>query len=196
MESDKKIVVFDEIAYEVLKEDAIGGKNYYMAGPGHDGNYITGTVDMTFAAIGRAIYTLDGKSSEYLQVAEYYYGTLMRELQQIREREPKESLISEKDCNSIFDYPTLIGKLVVLKPDVLYPEFQNSTHQLYLAEGGFGCNPKSRGNAIFAENIYTGKRSRIERYELIGVIKKESLPQWAKVKLQEKEKDSVKGEER
>lgn len=203
MENDRKIISFDEVNYEVIKEDTIGGKHFYIAGPGQDDKheYITGTVDKTLADAGREYYTLDGASANYIEVAEYYYGNLIRELQQVRENEPKDipvMTISSADCNSIHDYSSLIGKLVVLKTDALYPEFQNSIHQLYLAEGGFGCNPKGSGNAIYAENLFTGEHSRIERYEVLGVIKEEKLPEWAKQKLKEKEiqKEKTKGEER
>lgn len=190
MENDKKIISLNDIEYEILKEDIVGGNNFYMAVMvGLEKNdkpeYITGTIDKTLAAAGR----------------EYYYGTLMRELQQVQENEPKDipsTVLSSSDCNSIHDYTTLAGKLVVLDADVLYPEFQNSMHQLYLAVGGFGCNPKGSGNAIFAENLYTGESCRIERYDVIGVIKQDKLPQWAKDKLEEKEsqKEKAKGEER
>ena len=203
MENDKKIISLDDTEYELLKEDIVGGNNFYMAAMVGDNrlSYITGTIDKTLAAAGREYYSIDGKSDDYMEVAEYYYGTLMRELQQVRESEPRDIpiiVLSSSDCNSIHDYTTLIGKLVVLNADVLYPEFQNSTHQLYFAKGGFGCNPEGTGNAIFAENLYTGESCRIERYEVIGVIKQDKLPQWAKDKLEEKEsqKEKPKGEER
>lgn len=206
MENDKKIISLNDIEYEILKEDIVGGNNFYMAVMvGLEKNdkpeYITGTIDKTLAAAGREYYSINGKIDDYMEVAEYYYGTLMRELQQIRENEPKDissTVLSSSDCNSIHDYTTLAGKLVVLDADVLYPEFQNSMHQLYLAVGGFGCNPKGSGNAIFAENLYTGESCRIERYEVIGVIKQDKLPQWAKDKLEEKvsQKEKPKGEER
>lgn len=197
MENDKKIVSFDDVNYEVIKEDSIGGKYFYLAGPGQDDKheYITGTVVKTLADAGREYYTLDRASANYIEVAEYYYGNLVRELQQVRVNEPKDipvMTISSADCSSIYDYSSLIVKLVVLKSDALYPEFQNSIHQLYLAKGGFGCNPTGSGNAIYAENLYTGEHSRIERYEVLGVIKQEKLPKWAKQKLKEK----TKGEER
>lgn len=206
MENDKKIISLNDIEYEILKEDIVGGNNFYMAvmvdlEKNDKPEYITGTIDKTLAAAGREYYSLDGKSDDYMEVAEYYYGTLMREFQQLRESEPKDipfMVLSSSDCNSIHDYTTLAGKLVVLDADVLYPEFQNSMNQLYLAVGGFGCNPKGSGNAIFAENLYTGESCRIERYDVIGVIKQDKLPQWAKDKLEEKEsqKEKPKGEER
>lgn len=136
MENDKKIISLDDTEYELLKEDIVGGNNFYMAAMVGDNrlSYITGTIDKTLAAAGREYYSIDGKSDDYMEVAEYYYGTLMRELQQVRESEPRDipiMVLSSSDCNSIHDYTTLIGKLVVLNADVLYPEFQNSTHQHY-----------------------------------------------------------------
>lgn len=206
MGNDKKIISLNDIEYEILKEDIASGNNFYMAVKvGLEKNdkpeYITGTIDKTLATAGREYYLIDCRSDDYIEVAEFYYGTLMRELQRVRESEPKDippMMLSSSDCNSIHNYTTLAGKLVVLDADALYPEFQNSMDQLYLAEGGFGCNPKGSGNAIFAENLYTGEPCRIERYDVIGVIKQDKLPQWAKDKLEEKEsqKEKTKGEER
>lgn len=206
MRNDKKIISLNDIEYESLKEDIVGGNYFYMAVMvGIEKNdkpeYISGTIDKTLAVAGREYYSIDGRSDDYIEVAEYYYRTLMRELQRVRENEPKDipsMVLTSSDCNSIHDYTTLAGKLVVLDAYALYPEFQNSMHQLYLAEGGFGCNPEGTGNAIFAENLFTGEHSRIERYEVLGVIKEEKLPEWAKQKLKEKEiqKEKTKGEER
>lgn len=203
MENDKKIIRLNNVDYEILREDTVGGNHFYMAGPGQDDKqeYIIGTIDKTLESIGREFYAVEKKSSDYIEVTKYFYKNLLKAVEKLRESEPKDipfMVLSSSDCNSIHDYTTLAGKLVVLDADVLYPEFQNSMHQLYLAEGGFGCNPKGSGNAIFAENLYTGESCRIERYDVIGVIKQDKLPQWAKDKLEEKEsqKEKTKGEER
>lgn len=81
----------------------------------------------------------------------------------------------------------------MLKTDILQREYRSIAHQLYLADGGFGCSPKGNGNAIFAYNLYTGKETRIEKYDVLGVIKDEKMPEWAKeklVKIQQKKQKS------
>ena len=47
MENDKKIISLDDTEYELLKEDIVGGNNFYMAAMVGDNrlSYITGTID-------------------------------------------------------------------------------------------------------------------------------------------------------
>jgi len=77
----------------------------------------------------------------------------------------------------------LTGKLIVIKADVLSPEYRNADHQLRICLGGFGASPHSRGNAVFCKDLFLGKESRFERYDVLGVADLDKLPQWAKVKM-------------
>ena len=71
------------------------------------------------------------------------------------------------------------GKLVIIKPEALAPEFRTAMYQLKIATGGFGCAPNSRGNAVFCKDLYSGEESRFERYQVLGVADKDKLPEWA-----------------
>ncbi len=84
----------------------------------------------------------------------------------------------------------LEGKLIVIKAEVLSPEFQTADHQLKICQGGFGANPNARGNAVFCKDLYSGKESRFERSDVLGVADIARLPQWAKTKLAELEKSA------
>jgi hypothetical protein len=83
------------------------------------------------------------------------------------------------------------GKVVVIKPEVLTPEYRTSDHQLGVCWGGNGARPDARGSAVFIQNLYTGKQSRYERRDIAGVMDTDKLPAWAREKLaaltQEKE---------
>jgi hypothetical protein len=64
------------------------------------------------------------------------------------------------------------------------------------AEGGFGCSPNARGSAVFCTEIYTGKQIRREKHDVLGVVRPDRIPDWAREKLaalEEKlpEKESV-----
>lgn len=80
-------------------------------------------------------------------------------------------------------------KVVVIKADVFKPEYQIATMQLQLCTGGFGCEPNSRGSACFCTNLYSGKESRYERRDILGVIEKDKLPEWTKQRLDEVQKE-------
>lgn len=72
------------------------------------------------------------------------------------------------------------GEIVVIDPECLRREYQVATHQLKLCVGGFGSHANSRGSACFCTDLYSGESSRFERSDIIGVISKEDLPDWAK----------------
>lgn len=76
-------------------------------------------------------------------------------------------------------------KVVIIKPDVLKPEYQLATRQLYLCTGGFGASPNSRGSACFCTNLFSGKHSRFERSDILATLEADAVPKWAQEKLRE-----------
>ena len=90
------------------------------------------------------------------------------------------SPITAEGCEVIGHGHDLRGKIVVIKPEVLRPEYRRATCQLQLCTGGFGAAPNSRGSACFCTELYSGKSSRYERKDILGTIAPEALPKWAK----------------
>lgn len=87
-------------------------------------------------------------------------------------------------CTVISSEDSIKNKVVVIRADVFKPEYQIATMQLQLCTGGFGCVPHSRGSACFCTNLYSGKESRYERRDILGIIEKDKLPDWAKERLE------------
>lgn len=94
----------------------------------------------------------------------------------------------------------LNGKVVLINPDVLRREYRKATNQVMFCDGGFGASPNSRGSACYCVNLYTGKTSRFDRRDILGILKEDCIPEWAqnglKRHLQEKQKKSERGSER
>lgn len=88
--------------------------------------------------------------------------------------------ITAEGCEVINYQHDLQGKIVVIKPEVLRPEYRRATSQLQLCTGGFGASPNSRSTACYCTQLYSGKTSRFERSDILGVIAPENLPKWAK----------------
>ena len=88
--------------------------------------------------------------------------------------------ITAERCEVIGYQHDLHGKIVVIKQEVLRPEYRRATSQLQLCTGGFGASPNSRGTACFCTQLYSGKSSYFERSDILGVIAPENLPKWAK----------------
>jgi len=78
----------------------------------------------------------------------------------------------------------LKDQVIAVKARSLAPEYRVASHQLYIATGGFGCSPESRGRAVYCKNIYDGGNDvRFDRENILGVVKPESIPAWAKEKV-------------
>lgn len=77
------------------------------------------------------------------------------------------------------------GKVVVIKPEIVSPEYRSAEHQLALVTGGNGANPDARGRAVFVTKLYSGESSRYNRQDVAGVISPHRMPEWAKVKIAE-----------
>lgn len=88
--------------------------------------------------------------------------------------------ITAEGCEVIGYQHDLHGKIVVIKQEVLRPEYRRATSQLQLCTGGFGASPNSRGTACFCTELYSGKTSCFQRSDILGIIAPENLPQWAK----------------
>lgn len=107
-------------------------------------------------------------------------------LNQVRKAWDKLNLFDTSHCESEqtgeIDYT---GKVLVLKHSVLKDEYKTPENQLFLAKGGFGCSPNSRGRKVFGEFLNDGEDTHFCREDFLGAIKEECLPDWAKERLSE-----------
>lgn len=104
------------------------------------------------------------------------------------------------DCIPDKRNDSIVGKVVVINAEPKRYEYQHSAYQLVLADGGNGATG-GRGQAVFGTCLATGEHGRWERYDVLGEIKPEKMPDWAKkaiakIKEQEKEKKQKNREER
>ncbi|WP_299967699.1 DUF3849 domain-containing protein [uncultured Oscillibacter sp.] len=77
------------------------------------------------------------------------------------------------------------GKVLVLSPGTLRESHWNPREQLWLGEGGFGCSPDARGQAVYAVCLGDGEETRWNRCDFTGVLDERFLPDWAAEKLKE-----------
>ena len=99
---------------------------------------------------------------------------------------PRDKITAEM-CIPLSGSTSLKGKVAAVKADTLRPEYRSAEHQLIYVTGGYGAEG-ARGSACFCTNLYTGERVRWERYDLHGEVKPECIPQWAKERLLEIQK--------
>lgn len=67
------------------------------------------------------------------------------------------------------------AQVLVMKYDVLKPEYRNRPNQLWLAEGGFGCSPSARGRRVYVTSLYDGERASFYRQDFAGIVRPEVL---------------------
>lgn len=105
----------------------------------------------------------------------------------MKETEERKAVIGDLDdeitassCKAISPEDSLVGQVVVVRGNVLRPEFQHGTRQLMLCVGGFGAQPMARGRSCSCINLYENRVTTYYRSDLLGVMKPENMPEWAK----------------
>ena len=88
--------------------------------------------------------------------------------------------ISEQDGE--LDYT---GKVVVIDPRTFKDKYKTPKDQLFLAEGGFGCSPGACGRKVFGKFLKDGEETHYQHSDIVGILKDEHLPDWAREKLAE-----------
>lgn len=86
-------------------------------------------------------------------------------------------LISDNDGD-------LVGKVVAINPRYLFDGYKSLPYQLFYVTGGSGARASQYGNACFCNQLYTGNETRIERYEVLGIVPDDKLPDFAKATLE------------
>ena len=126
-------------------------------------------------------------SDDYIEIAHIFGSRVANEAELFKEQVKKLDIpitvITEADCIPDHYSKDINGKVIAIDPKVLKPEFQRADRQLYLVTGGFGASANSRGSAVFCTNLHTGKNTRYERMDVMGEVKPECMPDWAKEKI-------------
>ena len=128
-------------------------------------------------------------SDDYSEIMKCFGERIIEQAEKVREEHIRIDVdttpITMKQCEPDSNDNNIDGKVIIIKAEVFRPEYRTSTRQLQLCTGGFGAQANSRGNACFCTNLYSGKTSRFERRDVLGVLKPEKMPEWAKQRLVE-----------
>lgn len=126
---------------------------------------------------------------DFTELAEMFAERLTEQVQQLKQQHGKMPCgvkpIGLDECARLPDEGDIKGKVIVIKADSLRPEHRVPINQLYLANSGNGTHIRARGTAVYCTNLYDKRDVRMERYDIIGIIEPENLPEWAKKGLDE-----------
>lgn len=172
--------------YEITQALRIGDREVVFGiDPASDKPYFCALYQKIFEIIQfRERYEKCFASDNFVDVAEQFAAYVQEQCQKVREEWAKVAVprirITEGMCFPQDYGQDLTGKIVAIKPDVLRPEYRSADHQLVLVDGGSGAIANSYGTTCFCVNLYTGESVRWGRYDVLGEIKPDCLPDWAK----------------
>lgn len=143
-------------------------------------------------------------SDDYLEAMQLFMERVQAQMESTRAELSRfsfdKAVFTKEHCIPDDRMRNLIGKVVVINAERQRYEYQHPAYQLILAESGNGASG-GRGQAVFGTCLATGERARWERYDVLGEIKPECMPDWAKealskIREQEKAKKPNRREER
>ena len=133
----------------------------------------------------REYYAEAMASDDYLEIMELYADRLKGQVAALQAQRktlhiPLE-LLGREHCFPLNDSDDITGKVVAVKPSSLRYEYRRADCQLILVTNGSGARGYSRGTSVYGVNVFTGRRDgRWERRDVLGEVRPECIPQWAK----------------
>lgn len=127
-------------------------------------------------------------TSDYLEAISEYTQRVQKQIEQVRkernERGVSDEPLTIDNCLAGGLGQNIEGKLVIIRPDVMHLDRRTADYQYFFADGGNGCRADAIGCGVFGQTLYTGKRLRWERADILGIADPKKLPEWAKEKLE------------
>lgn len=140
-------------------------------------------------------------SNDYLEIMELYADRLKGQIAAVQAQRntlhiPLDMLGCEH-CFPLLDGDDIANKVVAINPASLRYEYQRADCQLILVTGESGARSNPCGTAVYGVNVFTGRRSgRWRHSDILGEVRPECLPQWAKDHLRTIERELVLKKER
>lgn len=131
-----------------------------------------------------AVWPTEGVGTDdYLEAMQIFVDRVQGQIELIKEEHSRFDFdmtpFAPEDCIPGNQNENIVGKVVVINAELNRYEYQHSAYQLVLVDGGNGATG-GRGQAVFGTCLADGKRARWERCDVLGVIKPEKMPGWAK----------------
>ena len=192
MDSEKRMAGEYEIpqAVSVGDREVVLGENP-RAKPGEQYLCATCKRDDLFEQYSEAIV-----SDEYVELLQLFgervrdrAETLLEDLRIPGELGIDDRPVSSEGFDPVSWEDSILGEVVLIKPEVLKPEYRRATVQYQLVTGGFGASAGGRGSACYCKNLYNGEESRFERQDILGIVRPEQMPQWVQDSLNRAERN-------
>ena len=124
-------------------------------------------------------------SDDYLEAVDEFLKRVQGQVDQVRTDralygEPQEVFGKEHCLLSEGIEADLHGRVVVMRPSALRPEYRNVAYQIVYVSGGFGAAANARGSAVYGYDVYSGDKSNWRRPDVLGILDPAKAPDWVK----------------
>lgn len=128
-------------------------------------------------------------SDDFLEAMQVFTDRVNQQIEvmkvQISQSKMPNELFTAEHCYPNDYKHSIDGKIVAIKSAVFRPEYRRGDIQLVLVNGGNGAKANPMGRAVYCYHLNNGEHTRFERYDVLGEVKSEYLPDWAKEKAAE-----------
>ena len=139
--------------------------------------------------LGIENFTDAAGSNDYLEMMTEFNDRVRSQIEAVKSERDKITVPLEpftlELCDQIKSDTELENTVAVIKAESLRPEYRTQDKQLVFVTGGFGARSNARGRAVYTTNLYSGKNSRWNREDILGVLSSEQMPEWAKKRFSE-----------
>ena len=184
MEKEKRMVG----DYEIRNAIHIGDRELLLGVNMNDSNgkyYMTCYAESNFVV---EYYEEALASDDFLEIAEIFASRLKEQVEKTKESQDKicrgRKIICSDMCNTDIFEESLIGKILVINPEALRPEYRSDINQLIICKNGNGASPHGLGSSIYGDYISTGKKAHFYRCDILGELKPEHYPKWAEKRVE------------
>jgi len=177
---DEKRMIGD---WEVLQGIRLGDKEVLLL---HDPKNAEAQYAACYGEQKMMLQSAEGVgSNDYLEMMEEFLSRVQGQIDQVRAEREKTSepqeVLGKEHCLPLYGHDSdLVNRVVIIRPEVLRPEYRNAAHQAFLAVSGFGAHPNSRGSAIYGDYVFSGENAQYRREQVLGILDPAKAPEWVK----------------
>lgn len=121
-------------------------------------------------------------TSDYLSGLNEWNYRIATAISNLQQEQLNPDVLNKDSVELLSSNMSIKHKVVVVKPNVLLPEKRYVERQIKFVIGGFGAEGKS-GNAVICMSIESNQIERFDRQDILGVLKADKIPSWAKDKI-------------
>jgi len=174
--------------FDITNEVRFGGKTLVLGfNPNENAKLPYMTCFKETNLVHDVVFTDVFVSDDYLEVMDMFSERLRNAVRHVRGARNKRnvpfSTLTAAHCLPDELRENLTGKLIVIAPSSLAPEYRTSDFQLGFAVSDSECGHGAECRKILFRELFSGKTAEWSFKDILGVTNPEKLPAWAKKKL-------------